>query len=75
LKLESVVTAERPLKKSLTNLFLMRSRLYAPLVGVHAKITSPLKRLEEESKRTGSSVAELVRKAIDAVYPEKAERK
>ena len=30
-----------------------------------------LKRLEAESKRTGSSVAELVRKAIDAVYPEK----
>jgi len=30
-----------------------------------------LKRLESESNRTGSSVAELVRKAIDAVYPEK----
>ena len=30
-----------------------------------------LKRLEAESKQTGSSVAELVRKAIDAVYPEK----
>jgi Ribbon-helix-helix protein, copG family len=29
-----------------------------------------LKRLEAESKRSGSSVAELVRKAIDAVYPE-----
>jgi len=31
-----------------------------------------LKRLEAESERTGSSVAELVRKAIDAVYPVKA---
>jgi predicted DNA-binding protein len=30
-----------------------------------------VKRLEAESKQTGSSVAELVRKAIDAVYPEK----
>jgi len=29
-----------------------------------------LKRLETESKKTGSSVAELIRRAIDNVYPE-----
>ena len=29
-----------------------------------------MKRLEEESKKTGSSIAELVRRAVDAVYPE-----
>jgi hypothetical protein len=29
-----------------------------------------LRRLEAESKKTGSSVAELIRRAIDAVYPE-----
>jgi hypothetical protein len=27
-----------------------------------------LKRLNEESKKTGSSIAELVRRAIDAIY-------
>jgi len=31
-----------------------------------------MKRLEEERKKTGASIAELVRRAIDAVYPEKA---
>ena len=30
-----------------------------------------MKRLEAESKATGSSIAELVRRAVDAVYPEK----
>jgi hypothetical protein len=30
-------------------------------------------RLEEESERTGSSVAELIRRAIDMVYPDKSE--
>jgi len=30
-----------------------------------------MNRLEEESKKTGSSLAELVRRAIDIVYPEK----
>ena len=34
-----------------------------------------IKRLEEESKRTGAPVAELVRRAIDAAYPEKAKVK
>jgi ribbon-helix-helix CopG family protein len=29
-----------------------------------------MKRLEEESKKTGSSIAELVRRAVDAVYSE-----
>jgi hypothetical protein len=29
-----------------------------------------LKRLEAESKKTGSSVAELIRRAIDDAYPE-----
>jgi Ribbon-helix-helix protein, copG family len=29
-----------------------------------------LKRLETESKKTGSSVAELIRRAIDAAYPD-----
>jgi hypothetical protein len=29
-----------------------------------------LKRLEVESKKTGSSVAELIRRAVDNVYPE-----
>lgn len=29
-----------------------------------------LERLEAESKTTGSSVAELIRRAIDAVYPQ-----
>lgn len=29
-----------------------------------------VKRLEAESKKTGSSVAELIRRAIDATYPE-----
>jgi uncharacterized small protein (DUF1192 family) len=29
-----------------------------------------LKRLEAESKKTGSSVAELIRRAIDAMFPE-----
>jgi hypothetical protein len=28
-----------------------------------------IKRLEAESLKTGSSVAELIRRAIDAVYP------
>ena len=28
-----------------------------------------MKRLQEESKRTGSSIAELVRRAIDNTYP------
>jgi hypothetical protein len=30
-------------------------------------------RLEEESERTGSSVAELIRRAIDMVYPDRSE--
>jgi hypothetical protein len=30
-----------------------------------------MKRLEDESKKTGSSVAELIRRAIDGTYPEK----
>jgi hypothetical protein len=30
-----------------------------------------LKRLEAESKKSGSSVAELIRRAVDATYPEK----
>jgi hypothetical protein len=30
-----------------------------------------LKQLEREAKKTGSSVAELIRRAIDQVYPEK----
>jgi hypothetical protein len=30
-----------------------------------------LKRLEAESKKTGSSVAELIRQAIDKAYPDK----
>jgi hypothetical protein len=30
-------------------------------------------RLEEESERTGSSVAELIRRAIDMVYPDESE--
>ena len=30
-----------------------------------------MKRLEEESEKTGSSVAELIRRAIDGAYPEK----
>jgi hypothetical protein len=34
-----------------------------------------MKRLEAESKKTGSSIAELVRRAIDVVYPEKEKEK
>jgi hypothetical protein len=34
-----------------------------------------MKRLEAESKATGSSIAELVRRALDAVYPEKEKAK
>jgi len=34
-----------------------------------------IKRLEAESKATGSSIAELVRKAVDQVYPEKQKAK
>jgi hypothetical protein len=30
-----------------------------------------MKRLEEERKKTGASLAELVRRAVDIVYPEK----
>jgi hypothetical protein len=38
-----------------------------------------MKRLEEESKKTGASIAELVRRAVDytypGVYPEKLKAK
>jgi hypothetical protein len=34
-----------------------------------------MKRLEEESKRTGASLAELVRRAIDKAYPGRAKKK
>jgi hypothetical protein len=34
-----------------------------------------MKRLEEESKKTGASIAELVRRAIDNTYPEKLKAK
>jgi hypothetical protein len=34
-----------------------------------------LKRLEYESKQSGSSVAELIRRAIDAIYPEEETKK
>jgi hypothetical protein len=33
-----------------------------------------MKRLEDESKKTGSSVAELIRRAIDGTYPEEVEK-
>jgi len=34
-----------------------------------------MKRLEEESRKTGSSVAELIRRAIDVMYPEEEKKK
>jgi hypothetical protein len=34
-----------------------------------------MKRLEEESRKTGASLAELVRRAIDNTYPENAKVK
>jgi len=34
-----------------------------------------VKRLEEESKKTGSSAAELIRRAIDTVYPPESTKK
>jgi hypothetical protein len=34
-----------------------------------------LRRLEAESKHTGSSVAELIRRAIDGMYPEEESKK
>jgi len=34
-----------------------------------------MKRLEEESNKTGASLAELVRRAIDNTYPEKQKAK
>ena len=34
-----------------------------------------MKRLEDESKQTGSSVAELIRRAVDAMYPEEPKKK
>ena len=33
-------------------------------------LTRQLKRLEAESQKTGSSVAELIRRAVDTVYHE-----
>src|SRR5207245_1792035 len=53
--------------------------LYIRLVKMHRTNLSLLprhmKRLEEESKKTGASIAELVRRAIDNTYPEKAKAK
>jgi len=34
-----------------------------------------MKRLEEESKKTGASLAELVRRAIDKTYPVRRKKK
>ena len=39
------------------------------------EMAGEMKRLEEESRRTGASLAELVRRAIDNTYPEKAKAK
>jgi hypothetical protein len=45
----------QPMKKIRMNVFLLARQL---------------KRLETESKKSGSSVAELIRRAVDAAYPE-----
>lgn len=52
--------ADQDMEKIRTNIYLLPRQV---------------KRLEEESKKTGSSVAELIRRAIDAIYFEQAGKK
>jgi uncharacterized protein YigA (DUF484 family) len=53
--------------------------LYHLVVKMHrtnlSLLPRQMKRLEEESRKTGASLAELVRRAIDNTYPEKAKAK
>lgn len=51
-----VMYKRRMLVKKRTNIYLLERQM---------------KRLQKESERTGSSIAELIRRAIDKVYPEK----